>query len=44
MSSFAQSEIRRLELDIAFAQDSIRLLEERLQDPDLTPLRPSLPI
>ena len=41
MTSFAQSEIRRLELDIAFAQDSIRLLEERLQDPDLTPLQRS---
>jgi hypothetical protein len=41
MSSFAQSEIRRLELDIAFAQDSIRLLEERLQDPDLKPLQRS---
>jgi hypothetical protein len=39
MSSFAQSEIRRLELDIAFTQDSIRLLEERLQDPDITPLQ-----
>lgn len=41
MSSFAQSEIARLELDIVFAQDSIRLLEERLQDPDLTPLQRS---
>ena len=32
MSSFAQSEIRRLELDIAFAQDGIRVFEEILQD------------
>jgi hypothetical protein len=39
MSSVAQSEISRLELDIANAQDIIRLLEERLQDPDLTSLQ-----
>ena len=39
MSSFAQSEIVRLELDIANAQDIIRAFEERLQDPNLTPLQ-----
>ncbi len=39
MSSFAQSEIRRLELDIANSQDIIREFEERLQDPNLTPLQ-----
>jgi len=39
MSSFAQSEIRRLELDIANSQDIIREFEERLQDPNLTLLQ-----
>jgi len=39
MTSFAQSEIRRLELDIANSQDIIREFEERLQDPNLTPLQ-----
>lgn len=39
MSSFAQSEIRRLELDIAFFQDRLRVFEEILQDPTATPLQ-----
>jgi len=39
MSTFAQSEIARLELDIANALDIIRSLEERLQNPNLTPLQ-----
>ena len=39
MSSFAQSEIRRLELDIAFFQDRIGVFEEILQNPTATPLQ-----
>lgn len=39
MGSFAQSGIRRLELDIVFFQDRLRVFEEILQDPTATPLQ-----
>ena len=38
-TSFAQSEINRIKLDIEIAQNDIRAVEERLQDPNLTPLQ-----
>jgi len=39
MSSFIQSEILRVKLDIEYTQDSVRAYEERLQDPNITPLQ-----
>lgn len=39
MATFAQSEVNRIKLDIEYTQDSIRAFEERLQDPNLTPLQ-----
>ena len=38
-TSFAQSEINRIKLDIEIVQTDIRAFEERLQDPNLTPLQ-----
>ena len=39
MSSFIQSELLRVKLDIEYTQDSVRAYEERLQDPNITPLQ-----
>lgn len=39
MATFAQSEVNRINRDIEYTQDSIRAFEERLQDPNLTPLQ-----
>lgn len=39
MATFAQSEVNRIKRDIEYTQDSIRAFEERLQDPNLTPLQ-----
>ena len=39
MTTFAQSEVYRIKRDIEYTQESIRGFEERLQDPNLTPVQ-----
>ena len=39
MTTFAESEVNRLKIDIGVVNDDIRAFQERLQDPNLTPLQ-----